>query len=468
MKVLLLHPGAAARDLIAKHLRDAGMEVQALDDSDELLMRIDPQTPAIVVADLCLPDLDDGLQLLARCRGADPLLPVVALVAQNDAATAVAAIRKGAYEVLTLDQMQRLDTVCQRAMAARRLTLQLRSAEEADDPADALTSVPGLPPISEVMRGRHPTIRKLRASLLRLARVETDVLINGDTGCGKEVVARCLHDYGPRASKPFVAINCGAIPENIFESELFGHESGAFTGAAKRRIGKLEFASGGTVFLDEIESMPMAMQVKLLRALQQRTVERVGGNEAIKLNCRVVVATKDNLLTLARQGRFRMDLYYRLNVIELSLPSLNDRREDIPLLANGFAAEAGRRHGLADAKLDVEFVCRLMARDWPGNVRELRNAVEREVLGLHEPLDDADGTDVATFSLAQQLAAFERALIEHSLRACCGSVTRVCALLCVPRKTLYDKLTRLSVDPANFRVDMAARAPLGYATARLS
>ena len=286
--------------------------------------------------------------------------------------------------------------------------------------------------------------------LLRLARIDADVLVRAETGCGKEVVARCLHDYGPRAHRRFVAINCGAIPENIFESELFGHEAGAFTGASKRRIGKLEFACGGTVFLDEIESMPMAMQVKLLRALQQRTIERVGGNEPVRLNCRVVAATKDPLLELARQGRFRMDLYYRLNVVELGLPPLRERRDDIPLLAHGFAREAAERHGLPPVELDIEFVCRLMAQDWPGNVRELRNAVERHVLGM-PGLDDV--AEAPPWSLPQQVAAFERTLIEQCLRMCRGSVTRTSEILNVPRKTLYDKLTRFSVDPSSFRAE---------------
>jgi len=292
---------------------------------------------------------------------------------------------------------------------------------------------------------------RLRQTLLRLARIDTDVLVKAETGCGKEVVARCLHDFGPRANKRFVAINCGAIPENIFESELFGHEPGAFTGATKRRIGKLEYAAGGTVFLDEIESMPMAMQVKLLRALQQRSIERVGGNEPVRLTCRVVAATKDDLLELARAGRFRMDLYYRINVIELGLPPLRERREDIPLLARGFAREAAAHHGLPMAALDADFVCRLMAREWPGNVRELRNAVERHVLGVPELGADDDAPSP---SLPQLVASFERTVIEQCLRMCGGSVTRASEVLHVPRKTLYDKLTRFSVDPSDFRGDV--------------
>jgi DNA-binding NtrC family response regulator len=464
MKIITLHLNDATHAELAAHLADAGLQASRVDDVDTLLAQVVTDTDAIVVTALALPDLEEGMHLLRQCQAIDAQLPVITLADRNDAATAVEAIRKGAFEVLTPEQMPRLAQVCRRAMASRSLALEARRGELLDD-EEATTTVPGRAPIADVLRGRHASMRRLRTSLLRLARVETDVLVNGDTGCGKEVVARCLHDYGPRANKHFVAINCGAIPENIFESELFGHEAGAFTGAAKRRIGKLEFANGGTVFLDEIESLPMAMQVKLLRALQQRTIERVGGNEPIKLNCRIVAATKDNLLELSRQGRFRLDLYYRLNVIELALPSLKDRREDIPMLAQAFAAEAAQRHGLTDASLDIEFVCGLMAKDWPGNVRELRNAVERQMLGIPEINSEPEAAAPA-FSLARQLASFERALIEQSLRACRGSVTKVCELLAVPRKTLDDKLTRLSVDPADFRQEREMpTGRFGYAPA---
>jgi DNA-binding NtrC family response regulator len=447
MDVHLLHHAADTRTRLSAHLRDAGLTVQAFDCAEDLISCLDTNFGGVIVTDLCLPGLHEGMELLAQCHAMDPHLPVVVLGERNDAATAVEAIRKGAYDFFTDDRLPLLAQVCRTALRSRELALQARRID-CDEAEDEPFTAGGRPPIQRVLRGNHPAVIKLRQSLLRLAHIDTDVLIRAETGCGKEVVARCLHDYGTRSQKPFVAINCGAIPEHIFESEVFGHEAGAFTGAQKRRIGKLEYASGGTVFLDEIESLPMAMQVKLLRALQQRTIERVGGNEAIKLNCRVVAATKDDLLALARQQRFRMDLYYRLNVVELGLPPLRERREDIPMLAHTFAHEAAEHHGLPDAELDLEFVCRLMGRDWPGNVRELRNAVERRVLGMPEL---SNGGEPLPKTLAEQVASFERAVIEQSLRMCRGSVTRVSEALCVPRKTLYDKLTRFSVEPAQFR-----------------
>ncbi|SHN38387.1 sigma-54 dependent transcriptional regulator [Rhizobacter sp. OV335] len=449
MKVALLHLFGSTRAQLAAHLRDGGLDVHAVSNAEDLLTLIASGAAGVVVTDLRLPGVHEGMELLSQCHAMDPQLTVIALSDQEDTATAVEAVHRGARDVLAPDRLPRLATACRQAIRSRELTLQTRAAESLHD-GELAPVRRGIVPIHEVLRGNHPAVGKLRQALLRLSRVDTDVLVKAETGCGKEVVARCLHDYGPRADKRFVAINCGAIPENIFESELFGHEAGAFTGATKRRIGKLEYAAGGTVFLDEIESMPMAMQVKLLRALQQRTIERVGGNEPIRLSCRVVAATKDDLLELSRAGRFRIDLYYRINVIELSLPPLRERRDDIPLLAHAFALEAAEHHGLSDADLDIEFVCRLMVRDWPGNVRELRNAVERHVLGMPEL---AGGDDAPQQSLPQLVASFERTVIEQCLRMCGGSVTRACEILHVPRKTLYDKLTRFSVDPQDYRGD---------------
>ena len=465
MKVLLLHPLESARTQIALQLREGGLDVLTVRRAEDLSIHIAAEPAGAVVSSLHLPGVHEGMALLSECRALDPQLPFIALTEQDDAATAVEAVQRGAADVLTPDRLPRLLLACRQALHVREAAFRMRAQHASGDEAPISRSAG--PSIQEVMRGNHPAVSRLRQTLLRLARIDTDVLVKAETGCGKEVVARCLHDFGPRAHKRFVAINCGAIPENIFESELFGHEAAAFTGATKRRIGKLEYAAGGTVFLDEIESMPLSMQVKLLRALQQRCIERVGGNEPVRLSCRVVAATKDDLLALSRAGRFRMDLYYRINVVELGIPPLRERREDIPLLAEAFARDAAERHGLDDTgPLDIDFVCRLMARDWPGNVRELRNAVERHVLGMDSP--DADGQgEPAALSLPQLVASFERTVIEQCLRMCGGSVTRAAEHLQLPRKTLYDKLTRFAVNPSLFRgegaTDFAPTTPGGYA-----
>jgi len=252
-----------------------------------------------------------------------------------------------------------------------------------------------------------------------------------------------LHAASGRTGR-FVAINCGALPESVFESEIFGHEAGAFTGAQKRRIGKLEHADGGTLFLDEIESMPLALQVKLLRVLQERSLERLGGNEPIALDCRVIAASKADLLQLAAQGAFREDLYYRIGVVSIELPRLRDRRDDIPLLLAHFIGEAALRYGREAALWTPLQMAQWQQRDWPGNVRELRNFAERWVLGV------ADATDVslavaashATLSLPQQLDAYERTQIERALAGAGANVANAADQLGIPRKTLYDKMKK--------------------------
>jgi two-component system C4-dicarboxylate transport response regulator DctD len=277
------------------------------------------------------------------------------------------------------------------------------------------------------------------------------------------MVARCLHDLGPRAAHPFVAINCAAVPEALFEGELMGYERGAFTGAAERRVGRLEYADRGTLFLDEIESMPLALQAKLLRVLQDKTVERLGSNRAIPVDFRIVAATKVDLRAAASAGQFREDLYYRLNVAELVLPPLRDRREDIPLLFQHFALEAAKVHGREAMPPDEATLLALQAYDWPGNVRELRNVAERHVLGLKAlsgPLAGLDGRgDPAVIdgrgSLAASVAAFEKSCIEAALGECLGDVRQTMERLGLPRRTLNEKMERYGIDRRRYLPDQA-------------
>jgi DNA-binding NtrC family response regulator len=303
--------------------------------------------------------------------------------------------------------------------------------------------------IESVLLGNSPVMQEVRRKILRLADTSADVMILGETGTGKELVARCLHDHSNRRDRNFVAINCGGLPETLFESELFGHEPGAFTSAAKRRIGKIEYANGGTLLLDEIETMPVPLQIKLLRILQERKVERLGSNEEVPVNLRVVAATKADLRLLSEQGKFRGDLYYRLNVAVLELPPLRERREDIPLLFGHFAAQASARYGLAPPELTPGKLRELMAHDWPGNVREIRNAADRFVLEIGELTTPTAG--VAPVTLAQQMDKVEKALIEQALRNCQGRVPKVMETLGIAKKTLYDKLHRHDIDVDRFR-----------------
>ena len=246
-------------------------------------------------------------------------------------------------------------------------------------------------------------------------------------------------DFSPRAGKAFAALNCAAIPETIFESELFGHESGAFTGAQAKRIGRIEHADGGTLFLDEVESLPLAQQVKLLRVLQEKTLERLGSNKSIQVDLRVISAAKPDLLDEVRAGRFREDLVYRLNVATLHIPPLRERREDIPLLFEHFAQEAARRHGREAPPLAPSELARLLGHDWPGNVRELINAAERHALGLSSP---PPAERFAGQALAQQMEAFEAQCLHNALLHCQGNITAVMEMLQLPRRTLNEKMQR--------------------------
>ena len=280
-----------------------------------------------------------------------------------------------------------------------------------------------------------------------MAQSPVDVLIHGETGTGKEVVAQALHDMSQRKGAPFVALNCGGAPDNLLDSELFGHESGAFTGAQKRRIGKIEHAHRGTLFLDEVETMSMAMQIKLLRVLQERVIERLGSNLHVPVDVRVVAATKENLLHSAQQGSFRADLFYRLNVVAIEVPPLRERREDIPLLLEHFMLLASSRFGRVQPVVSEEQLHRLMAHDWPGNVRELRNVADCLVLGIGK-----DGFGAELFgpsqrgdesrSLVEMVDAFERSLISIELGRQQGNIAQSAKTLRIAKTTLNDKIRK--------------------------
>jgi two-component system C4-dicarboxylate transport response regulator DctD len=309
-----------------------------------------------------------------------------------------------------------------------------------------LRQVAGGDELDRRLVGLSPAMAGLRRSILHLADIDVDVLITGETGTGKEVVARALHDFGGRAKGQFVAINCAAIPESVFESEVFGHAKGAFTGAAGDRVGKFEFAKCGTVFLDEIESMPLALQAKVLRVIQERAVEPLGTNALRPIDVRFVAATKIDLKAESETGRFRPDLYFRLSTVELHIPPLRERREDIPLLHALFAAAAARRFNLDEPPADMAALDALTAGNWPGNVRELKAVAERAVLGLArgEPLGQQGGKHA---SLAERVARFEAEAILQVLRESNGSTAEAAERLGLPRRTLNEKIARYGLRP---------------------
>lgn len=437
LTVFLVEDDSAVRKGCAQALTIADIPVRAFADAESMLAALATTRPALVISDIRLPGRD-GLTLLRELRQFDRELPVLLMTGHGDVAMAVEAMRDGAYDFIEKPfPSERLIAAVRSALDKRALLVENRQLKEQLHAAG----------LSAVI-GQTPAMQDIRRLIGALAPTGVDILINGETGCGKEVVARAIHDASGRRG-PFVAVNCSALPETVFESELFGHEAGAFTGAGKRRIGRIEHASGGTLFLDEIESMPLNLQVKLLRVLQERCIERLGSNHSIAVDCRVVAASKADLKALADAGQFRADIYYRLNVVSIDLPPLRERRDDIPLLMAAFLQEAAQRYQRPPATWTPADLARWQAHDWPGNVRELKNVANRWALGLSDALSGTPEAPPA--SLGAQVDAAERRAIESALQQCAGNVAQAAELLQVPKKTLYDKLTRHGISADNFR-----------------
>lgn len=445
--VVLVDDDPHIRVAAGQTLELEGYEVVTLDAAEAALKLIPEGWGGVVVTDINLPGMS-GLELLAQLQQSDPQLPVIMITGHGDISTAVSAIRSGAYDFIEKPfPSDLLIDVVRRAMETRRLTLENR-ALKAEIAAHNMAG--------PRLIGNAPSIQRLRTLVRNLADTPADILIHAETGSGKDMLARYIHENSNRRAKNFVAINCGAVPEALIESELFGHEAGAFTDAKSRRIGKFEHANGGTLFLDEIESMSLGMQIKLLRALEERTIERLGSNQSIELDIRVIAASKTDLKTLAEQGDFREDLYYRLNVVRLDIPPLRERREDIPLLFKHFSLVASGQYGREVAPLPSEQLQALIAHSWPGNVRELRNLAERYVL-LGDACDfDLDGqarlpaADEA-LTLAQRVENFEKMLIQNELERHAGSIKETLNTLGLPRKTLYDKMRKYSLDKSDYK-----------------
>jgi DNA-binding NtrC family response regulator len=441
-KVLFVEDDPPVRASLTQTLELAGLDVCACASAEAALPHIQAGAQLIVATDVRLPGMD-GLALLDHVVATDPDIPVVLVTAHGDVAMAVRAMRSGAYDFLEkpFAPERFVDTVV-RALEKRMLRVAV------DELRGQLQRRSGM---AAVLLGESVAMQQVRRQILNLADTSADVMILGETGTGKELVARCLHDQSSRRDRNFVAINCGGLPESLFESELFGHEPGAFTSAGKRRIGKIEHANGGTLLLDEIETMPVALQIKLLRVLQERKVERLGSNDELPVNVRVIAATKADLRGLSEQQLFRGDLFYRLNVATLALPALRERREDIPLLFEHFVALASTRYERPVPELSSQRLRELMAYDWPGNVREIRNAADRFVLAIGGTEGAAESATEPAASLAQQMDQVEKALIEQALQRCQGRIPAAMELLGTAKKTLYDKLHRHGIDLQRFR-----------------
>lgn len=434
-KVLLVDDDADLLAAASYWLQVSGFEVTAVADPRLVAARIGETDPDVVVTDIRMPG-KDGMALLADITQTEPDLPVVLMTGHGDVALAVSAMRQGAEDFIEKPyDADHLVSVLDRAVGKRRMGREIARLQRLVSAGD-----------SGGIIGDSPAMRLMRDRIATLASIDIDVLIIGETGTGKELVARALHDGSPRARGPFVAVNCAAIPESIFESEIFGHARGAFTGAQAERKGKFEFADGGTIFLDEIESMPAGLQAKILRVLQERQIERLGDNVPRRVDIRVVTAAKTDLADAIAVGGFRQDLFYRLAGTEIRIPPLRARKDDIPLLFTHFAGMAAKRHGRADPDIGVALQASLSASDWPGNVRELKARAERFALGLDEiGLAPARSDAGAGASLPEKLAAYEIAEIRAAMTACDGSCKAAAEKLGIPRRTLNEKLIRFGL-----------------------
>ncbi len=390
-RVWVVDDDRAVRFVLATALREAGHEVTAFDSAQAALDALRRTVPALIFTDVRMPG-GDGIELLRKLKAMHPDLPVIVMSAYTDVASTAGAFRGGAWEFLSKPfDIDHAVELAERALPA--------GGAEPRQPVRE----PELASGGHALLGNSPAMRALFRSIGRLAQAPLSVLVTGETGTGKELVARALHRESPRARKPFVALNTAAIPAELLESELFGHEAGAFTGANRRHVGRFEQADGGTLFLDEIGDMPLPLQVRLLRVLAENEFFRVGGRELIRVDVRVIAATHQPLQRLVDEGRFRADLLHRLDVVRLELPPLRERREDIPVLAERFLADAARKLGIPPRRLAADAVRVLQARDWPGNVRELENLCWRlAALAPDDTITAADLGGSATHAGAQQ------------------------------------------------------------------
>ncbi len=450
-RILIVDDEANAREALDELLRDEGYRTATAADGREALDAIPGFRPEVILTDLKMPRVD-GLELLERGRELAPHAAFVVMTAFGSIDTAVAAIRRGAENYLTkpLD-FDALLALVERAMEKAQLSAEAAQLRERLEERYA---------IGEII-GDHPSMQRLLKTMAQVANSRATVLIHGETGTGKELIAAALHQHSKRKHGPFVRLNCAALAESLLESELFGHERGSFTGATGRREGRFEQADGGTLFLDEVSEIPLSTQVKLLRFLQEREFERVGSNETVHVDVRVVAATNRDLAQLVEDGDFREDLFYRLNVISLEVPPLRRRATDVPLLAMHFLRRFARENEREITGFTPDAMRALIAHAWPGNVRELENAVERAVVLCPGTEIDADLLPQTTEAPRPQgrpgdaldlmfpgttLADLERVAIEKTLAAVGGSTAKAAELLGVSRRKIQYRLKEWSIE----------------------
>ena len=435
--VFLVDDEEELRNSTRQALELHGLKVSTFALAEDVLPRVGFGYGGVVISDIRMPGMD-GMTLLHRIRELDHEIPVILVTGHGEVQLAVKAMREGAYDFIEKPfKAQALAGIIRHALDRRSLVLENRRLKAVAGKRDDLETR---------MPGRTAIMVDLRYRMRAIGATEADTLIIGETGAGKEVVARGLHDISARAKGPFIAINCASLPETLIESELFGHEAGAFPGALRTRYGKFEHGRGGTILLDEIGSMPVDLQAKFLRVLQERTITRLGSNESVPLDVRFIATSKVDLVAEVSAGRFRADLFYRLNVVTIRVPSLAQRRADIPLLFLHLVREACARYGRDEIKVAPDVMSEIGERDWPGNVRELRNAADRLALGLDTGLDSTASLHEISPRLADKVAAYEKQLIANAINAHGGTLKPVYEQLGISRKTLYEKMQKHGLD----------------------
>jgi two-component system, NtrC family, response regulator PilR len=466
MTILIVDDERPLCDLLKMALEEKGYAVQVAHDAEPALAILKTTTVDLVLSDIRMPGMS-GLELLKSVKEIDITIPVILMTAYGTIESAVQAMRDGAYHYLLkpFDKLDTLELTVAQALQWRRLLVENQYLRQ---------EVDSQYPYKQII-GSSPAIHQTFELIRRVAPTSSTVLITGESGTGKELVARAIHEASPRKSKPMVKVNCVAIPDTLLESELFGHVRGAFTDAISNRLGKFELADNSTIFLDEIGDMSLMLQSKILRALQEREFEPVGGSVPKKVDVRVIAATNRDLNDLVKEGKFREDLYFRLNVIPIHISALRDRKEDIPLLSSYFLQKFGDKSGKKITKISPAAIQMLMRHEFPGNVRELENLVERAVvLCTNTILDIADFQFSAepsaesklrgsmpidetkplskTYRTAKRtiLAAFERQFFTEALKANQGNVSKAAESADMHRKNFYEKLNLYKIDPEQF------------------
>ncbi|MBF0480430.1 MAG: sigma-54-dependent Fis family transcriptional regulator [Desulfovibrionaceae bacterium] len=446
-KILVIEDDPAFRAMLAEALHEKGYEGALVGSAEEGVARLKKELFDLVITDVMLPGMS-GIEALSLIKQADPALDVIVMTAHSTRDSALEAVRRGAYDYFTKPfSLNEMEIVIRRALERRALRAELSALK------NSLSGAGRVP----VIVGQSPAMLRLIEMVQRVAALDTTVLITGESGTGKEVVADAIQAYSKRAAERFIKVNCAAIPETLLESELYGHEKGAYTGAVSLKKGKFELAHKGTILLDELGDMPLSLQPKLLRAVEQRVIERLGGGAPIDIDVRIIAATNQELAKLIEEKKFRADLYYRLSVATVNLPPLRERKEDLPALAAHFLEKINPKTGTDLRGLSREAMALLFDYDWPGNIRQLANVLERAAItsrgdvltesDIRQAFENSPRAGVResaprTGTLRENLRAFERTMIADALRQASGVQTEAARLLGVSPKNLWNKIQK--------------------------